>query len=94
MSLKWKMSSSWWRMSSFLKTSAEKMPYARPMSSESVVKHAEEKKDADGQKEIDAELARIKQYCQVVRVITHTQIRKVKIGQKRAHMMEVQVKFS
>uniref|UniRef100_A0A7S2MQP0 50S ribosomal protein L3, chloroplastic n=1 Tax=Haptolina brevifila TaxID=156173 RepID=A0A7S2MQP0_9EUKA len=49
------------------------------------------KKYADGQKEIDAELSRIKQYCQVVRVIAHTQIRKVKIGQKRAHMMEIQV---
>jgi large subunit ribosomal protein L3e len=49
------------------------------------------KKYADGQKEIDAELARIKQYCQVVRVIAHTQIRKVKVGQKKAHMMEVQV---
>jgi len=49
------------------------------------------KKYADGQKEIDAELERIKQYCQVVRVIAHTQIRKVKIGQKKAHMMEIQV---
>merc|ERR1719316_2502815 len=49
------------------------------------------KKYADGQKEIDAELSRIKQYCQVVRVIAHTQIRKLKIGQKKAHMMEIQV---
>ena len=49
------------------------------------------KKYADGQKPIDEELARITQYCQVVRVITHTQIRKIKIGQKKAHMMEIQV---
>jgi len=49
------------------------------------------KKYADGQKDIDAELSRIKQYCQVVRVIAHTQIRKVKIGQKKAHVMEIQV---
>jgi len=49
------------------------------------------KKYADGQKEIDAELSRIKQYCQVVRVIAHTQVRKVKIGTKKAHMMEIQV---
>ena len=35
------------------------------------------KKYADGQKEIDSELARIKQYCQVVRVIAHTQIKKI-----------------
>jgi len=49
------------------------------------------KKYADGQKEIDSELARITQYCQVVRVIAHTQIRKIKVGQKRAHMMEIQI---
>jgi len=49
------------------------------------------KKYADGQKDITAELDRIKQYCQVVRVIAHTQIRKVKIQQKRAHMCEIQV---
>ena len=49
------------------------------------------KKYADGQKAIDEELARIKQYCQVVRVIAHTQVKKVKIGQKKAHMMEIQV---
>jgi len=49
------------------------------------------KKYADGQKDINKELDRIKQYCQVVRVICHTQIRKLKIGQKKAHMMEVQV---
>ena len=49
------------------------------------------KKYADGQKEIDTELQRIKDYCQVVRVITHTQIRKIKVGQKKAHIMEIQV---
>jgi len=49
------------------------------------------KKYADGQKDINKELDCIKQYCQVVRVICHTQIRKLKIGQKKAHMMEVQV---
>merc|ERR1711871_1261217 len=49
------------------------------------------KKYADGHKEIDSEMARIKKYCQVVRVIAHTQVRKVKIGQKKAHLMEIQV---
>jgi len=49
------------------------------------------KKYADGQKDIDSELAKIKQYCQVVRVIAHTQIKKLKIGQKKAHLMEIQV---
>jgi large subunit ribosomal protein L3e len=49
------------------------------------------KKYNDGQKDIDTEIERIKQYCQVVRVIAHTQVRKVQIGQKKAHMMEIQV---
>ena len=49
------------------------------------------KKYAEGQKEIDAELSRIKQYCQVVRVIAHTQVRKIKVGQKKAHIMEIQI---
>ncbi|RKP25824.1 60S ribosomal protein L3 [Syncephalis pseudoplumigaleata] len=49
------------------------------------------KKYADGAKSVDRELERIKKYCTVVRVIAHTQIRKVKIGQKKAHIMEVQL---
>lgn len=49
------------------------------------------KKYAEGQKDINAELERIKQYCQCVRVLAHTQIRKIKVGQKKAHLMEIQV---
>lgn len=49
------------------------------------------KKYAEGAKSVDRELERIKKYCTVVRVIAHTQIRKVKIGQKKAHIMEVQL---
>jgi len=37
------------------------------------------------------ELERIKKYCTVVRVIAHTQIRKCKLRQKKAHIMEIQV---
>jgi len=40
---------------------------------------------------IDTEVARIKKYCTVVRALAHTQVRKVKIGQKKAHLMEIQV---
>jgi len=49
------------------------------------------KQHADGAKPVLRELERIKKYCSVVRVITHTQVRKVKIGQKKAHVMEVQL---
>jgi large subunit ribosomal protein L3e len=37
------------------------------------------------------DLERIKKYCQVVRILAHTQIRTVPVGQKKAHLMEIQV---
>jgi large subunit ribosomal protein L3e len=42
-------------------------------------------------KVFDREIARIKKYCTVVRVIAHTQIRKLNLRQKKAHIMEIQV---
>jgi large subunit ribosomal protein L3e len=41
--------------------------------------------------DIENEINRIKKYCQVVRVLAHTQIRKVNLRQKKAHLLEVQV---
>lgn len=41
--------------------------------------------------EIEKELNRIRKYCQVVRVIAHTQMSKVKLSQKKANIMEIQV---
>eukprot|EP00401_Gymnodinium_catenatum_P039626 CAMPEP_0117484638 /NCGR_PEP_ID=MMETSP0784-20121206/14558_1 /TAXON_ID=39447 /ORGANISM="" /LENGTH=431 /DNA_ID=CAMNT_0005279211 /DNA_START=72 /DNA_END=1365 /DNA_ORIENTATION=- len=38
-----------------------------------------------------AEIARAKKYCQVIRAICHTQISKVKLGSKKAHIKEIQV---
>jgi large subunit ribosomal protein L3e len=49
------------------------------------------KKWANGHKEIDAELGRIRRYCQVVRVIAHTQVQNLNLRQKKAHVMEIQV---
>ena len=43
------------------------------------------------QKPVEAELARIKQYAQVVRVIAHTQIKRLGLRQKSAHVLEIQV---
>ncbi|KDD74530.1 ribosomal protein L3 [Helicosporidium sp. ATCC 50920] len=40
---------------------------------------------------IERELAHIRKYAAVVRVLAHTQVRKVSIGQKKAHLMEIQV---
>jgi len=44
-----------------------------------------------GEKDVDRELERIKKYCTVVRVIAHTQVKKLKLRQKKAHVMEIQV---
>jgi len=37
------------------------------------------------------EVDRVKKYCTVVRAIVHTQIGRVKIGQQKAHLKEIQV---
>jgi large subunit ribosomal protein L3e len=45
----------------------------------------------EGQSSIEEQLARISEHCSVVRVIAHTQIAKVQLRQKKAHIMEIQV---
>merc|ERR1719335_2050148 len=40
---------------------------------------------------MEEEINRAKNYCQVIRAICHTQISKVKIGQKKAHIKEIQI---
>merc|ERR1712176_784877 len=45
----------------------------------------------DGGKDIDAELERIKKFCSIVRVIAHTQVKKLNLRLKKAHIMEIQV---
>jgi len=49
------------------------------------------KKAAEKPQEIEAQLEIIKKYCSVVRVIAHTQVRKLKLRTKTAHIMEIQV---
>jgi len=48
------------------------------------------KKNTDNKDAIASDIARIKKYCTVIRVLAHTQIRKLKL-QKKAHIMEIQV---
>merc|ERR1712137_1407766 len=45
----------------------------------------------ESDKDLQQELARVKKYCQVVRLICHTDIRKCKLKQKKAHISEIQV---
>lgn len=52
-------------------------------------KYAAALKESDAK--FNAELERIKKYCTSVRAIVHTQMNKVNLGQKKAHLMEVQI---
>ena len=49
------------------------------------------KKAAEQSKNTETEIQRIKDHCTVVRVLAHTQIKKVKLRQKKAHWMEIQI---
>jgi large subunit ribosomal protein L3e len=48
------------------------------------------KRNSENKDSIEKELNRIKKYASVVRVLAHTQVRKIKL-QKKAHIMEIQV---
>jgi len=54
-------------------------------------KHAKKWKDDEGKKSIEADLNKIKKYCTVVRIIAHTQMKLMKHGSKKAHIMEIQL---
>jgi len=49
------------------------------------------KRFATDKASIDRRIARMKKYASVVRVVAHTQVNKTGIGQKKAHIMEIQV---
>jgi len=51
------------------------------------------KQYAEGKKAqtIDAAVAKLKKYATVIRVLAHTQISKIGLRQKKAHLMEIQV---
>jgi len=53
--------------------------------------HYTKKMYADGNKNILAELERMKKHCAVIRVLAHTQISKVDLRQKKANIMEIQI---
>jgi len=42
-------------------------------------------------KDMANELARMRKYCQVIRLICHTDMTKLKLRQKKAHMAEIQI---
>uniref|UniRef100_A0A8D2G2I1 Large ribosomal subunit protein uL3 n=1 Tax=Theropithecus gelada TaxID=9565 RepID=A0A8D2G2I1_THEGE len=48
-------------------------------------------KKKDGKKQLEKDFSSMKKYCQVIRVIAHTQMRLLPLHQKKAHLMEIQV---
>eukprot|EP00555_Chaetoceros_dichaeta_P006939 CAMPEP_0198256680 /NCGR_PEP_ID=MMETSP1447-20131203/6525_1 /TAXON_ID=420782 /ORGANISM="Chaetoceros dichaeta, Strain CCMP1751" /LENGTH=390 /DNA_ID=CAMNT_0043943375 /DNA_START=55 /DNA_END=1227 /DNA_ORIENTATION=+ len=48
-------------------------------------------KYADGGKDIEEQLNRIGKFCSIVRVIAHTQVKKLNLRIKKAHIMEIQI---
>jgi len=50
-----------------------------------------QKKLASDSKDQDRDIERIKKYCQVIRVVAHTQVQLLNLRQKKAHLLEVQV---
>ncbi|KAE8682292.1 60S ribosomal protein L3 [Hibiscus syriacus] len=56
------------------------------------VKYSKQYESEEGKKSIQAQLEKMKKYATVIRVLAHTQIRKMKgLKQKKAHLMEIQV---
>lgn len=49
------------------------------------------KKYEDGAKDINHELERMSKFCSVIRVIAHTQVKKLNLRLKKAHIMEIQI---
>jgi len=54
-------------------------------------KSAKKWQDEVGKQEIQKDLAKIRKYCTVVRVIAHTQMKLMNKRQKKAHIMEIQL---
>mmetsp|Transcript_26805 Transcript_26805/g.53444 ORF Transcript_26805/g.53444 Transcript_26805/m.53444 type:complete len:397 (-) Transcript_26805:49-1239(-) len=54
-------------------------------------KYAKKWSDSVPNQDIEQELNRMRNYCSVIRVLAHTQIGRLNLRQKKAHLMEIQV---
>jgi len=54
-------------------------------------RYAKQAADPKGKVMIERDIERIRRYCQVVRVLAHTEISKIHLRQKKAHLMEIQI---
>ncbi|KAM6306810.1 large ribosomal subunit protein uL3-like [Podargus strigoides] len=54
-------------------------------------KYCKKWQDEDGKKQLEKDFNSMKKYCQVIRVMAHTQMRLLPLRQKKSHLMEIQV---
>ena len=54
-------------------------------------KYSKQIADAKSAKLVERDIERIRRYCQIVRVLAHTQMGKLGLRQKKAHLMEIQL---
>merc|ERR1712168_1481801 len=54
-------------------------------------KYCKKWQDDEGKKQLEKDFASMKKYCQVVRILAHTQMRLLPLRQKKSHLMEVQL---
>ncbi|XP_055354886.1 60S ribosomal protein L3-like [Paramacrobiotus metropolitanus] len=54
-------------------------------------RYAKKWADKEGKADIERDLAKMKKYCSVIRIIAHTQQKLLKKRQKKAHIMEIQL---
>merc|ERR1712093_283940 len=54
-------------------------------------KYAKKMATDEGKQDRDDKLNQLAKYCSVIRVIVHTQIDKIRLRQRKAHIMEIQV---
>uniref|UniRef100_A0A3Q3EED4 Large ribosomal subunit protein uL3 n=1 Tax=Labrus bergylta TaxID=56723 RepID=A0A3Q3EED4_9LABR len=54
-------------------------------------KYCKKWQDDEGKKQLEKDFNSMKKYCQVIRIIAHTQMRLLPVRQKKSHLMEVQL---
>ncbi|MGH0159980.1 UNVERIFIED_CONTAM: hypothetical protein FKN15_038331, partial [Acipenser sinensis] len=54
-------------------------------------KYCKKWQDDEGKKQLQKDFDSMKKYCQVVRILAHTQMRLLPLRQKKSHLMEIQV---
>eukprot|EP00472_Partenskyella_glossopodia_P001798 CAMPEP_0197536614 /NCGR_PEP_ID=MMETSP1318-20131121/54361_1 /TAXON_ID=552666 /ORGANISM="Partenskyella glossopodia, Strain RCC365" /LENGTH=397 /DNA_ID=CAMNT_0043094547 /DNA_START=25 /DNA_END=1218 /DNA_ORIENTATION=- len=76
---------------SFLADSVKRRFYKNWYRSKKKAFSSHANKEEGENTDLEKELERMCKYCQVIRVLAHTQIEKCKLRQKKAHLMEIQI---